>query len=198
MIARLRGEVVEAGAGRLVIDVQGVGYEVQVPETVLMQLGIVGEQITIHTRHIVREDDQSLYGFATQEQRRIFDLLRDVKGCGSRISMSLISTLGEDTMGAIAAQDVRLLTRAPGVGARLAERIVVELKDKAAEFNIVARSTAVIAPLPKRGRKDDELMEALLALGYRRNEAEMAAEEVRSQAEDVETQLKLALQRLAR
>jgi len=199
MIARLRGEILEAGSGRIVMDVHGVGYEVQVPESVLTSLGIVGEQACLFVRQIVREDDISLYGFANAEQRRLFDLLRDVKGCGSKISLSVISNLGEAaTLAAIASQDAKLLARAPGVGPRLAERIIVELKDKASELAILDRVSAVVAPLDRSRRPADELVDALVALGYRRGEAEAAADDVRGKADDVETQLKLALQRLAR
>lgn len=199
MIARLRGEILEAGSGRIVMDVHGVGYEVQVPESVLTSLGIVGEQACLFVRQIVREDDISLYGFANAEQRRLFDLLRDVKGCGSKISLSVISNLGEAaTLAAIASQDAKLLARAPGVGPRLAERIIVELKDKASELAILDRISAVVAPLDRSRRPSDELVDALVALGYRRGEAEAAADDVRGKADDVETQLKLALQRLAR
>ena len=130
MIARLRGEVLEAGSGRLVVDVHGVGYEVQVPDTVLLAVGPIGSSVDLFVRQIVREDDVSLYGFLNADQRRLFDLLREVKGCGSRTSLSIISNLGEETtMAAIAGQDMKLLSRAPGVGPRLAERIIVELKD---------------------------------------------------------------------
>jgi len=199
MIARLRGEVVEAGNGRLVVDVHGVGYEVQVPETLVITLGEIGASVELFVRQIVREDDISLYGFLNADQRRLFDLLREVKGCGSRTSLSVISTLGEEaTMAAIAGQDSKLLARAPGVGPRLAERIIVELKDKASELAMLSRSTAAVAPISRTSRPSDELVDALVALGYRRAEAELAADDARDQAEDVEGQLKVALQRLAR
>lgn len=199
MIARLRGEVIEVSAGRVVVDVAGVGYEVSVPESVLIQIGFEGHRVDLYIRQVLREDDSSLYGFLNADQRRLFDLLRDVKGCGAKISLSLLSTLGEQGVtGAILAQDMRQLTRAPGVGPRLAERIVVELRDKAAEAAMASRALAAVAPANGRSGTGDELVDALLNLGYRRGEAEAAAEGARTEAEGVEDQIRAALRRLSR
>jgi len=200
MISRLRGQVIEVSAGRLVVLCGGVGYEVSVPESVVVEFGVMDAEIELWTRQVIREDEHNLYGFANGDQRRLFDLLRDVKGCGSKTSLNLIGSLGEGgVVEAIAAQDLKGLSRAPGVGPRLAERIVVELKDKVLELRLEgAVSRAVIASRPRPSAQDDELMEALLALGYRRSEAEEAAHHARSEADGVEDQIKAALKRLAR
>ena len=200
MIARLRGEVVEVLANRLVVEFGGVGYDVQVPESVVTQLGELGREITLFIRATYREDDASLYGFATAEQRRLFDLLRDVKGCGPRISLALIGFLGDaGTVQAIAAQDTKALAQTPGIGIRMAERISVELKDKVGDFALAASvQRAVVAARRPAPIPADELVEALMALGYRRQEADEAAAAVRDQADDTPTQLRLALQRLSR
>jgi len=200
MIGRIRGELVEATGGWVTVDVGGVGYEISIPDSVWLQLPPVGETVELRVRQVFREDSVTLYGFLNAWQRRLFDLLNEVKGCGPRIALALIGQLGEEAVaGAIAGQDAKSLARATGVGPRLAERIVLELKDKIVEENLARmvdqasapRGAAVSAP-------SDELVDALIALGYRRNEAESAARDAKDQAATVEEQIKVALRSLAR
>lgn len=199
MIARLRGEVLEVGAGQAVIDASGVGYLVQMPESVLAHLPKVGEHADLYVRQIVREDDISLYGFLDAHSRRMFDLLREVKGCGPKTGLALIGQLGEPAVaGAILSQDARALARANGVGPRLAERIILELKDKIQEDALSRKVAAVQMATSSRLVADDDLVDALLQLGYRRPEAEAAAATAREQADDLGEQLKLAIRSLAR
>ena len=194
MIARMRGEVVEIGQGRVVVDVSGIGYEVLVPESVLLAIGHVGQNVDLRVRQVFREDGQFLYGFLNAEQRRLFDLLTDVKGCGAKLSLAAISTLGEQgVVSAIATQDLRMLDRTPGIGLKLAERIAVELREKVAELALVHKAAVTARHAP-----EDEVVDALLALGYRRNEAENAATEAKQEADTVEDQVRAALRRLAR
>ncbi len=194
MIARMRGEVIEVGAGRVVVDAGGVGYEVLVPESVLLAIGHIGQDVDLRIRQVFREDGQFLFGFLNAEQRRLFDLLTEVKGCGPKISLAAISTLGENgVVSAIASADMRMLARTPGIGLKLAERIAVELRDKVAELALVHRAAVTMRDIP-----EDEVVDALLALGYRRQEAEGAASEARQEAETVEDQVRAALRRLAR
>lgn len=178
----------------MVVECGGVGYEVLVPETVLICLPASGEEVILLIRQIFREDGVSLYGFLEIFQRRLFDLLMTVKGCGPKVGLSLIGTVGEEAVaGAILAQDPRVLSRAPGVGARLAERIILELKEKIGEEQFQRKVMAAVAAVPVRHLPADELVEALLALGYRRGEAENAANEARDNADNVEEQLRHAL-----
>jgi len=201
MISRLRGELIEIGADRVVVDAGGVGYEVSIPQSVSVQLPGLGERVDLYVRQIVRETELMLYGFLDAEQRRLFDLLTEVKGCGPRTSQSVLSELGVDgAASAIVQQDVKMLTRASGVGPRLAERIIVELKDKIQTellYRKVAAATtkAGITPTKQTG---SDLVEALLALGYRRIEAENAAAEVGDMEGSIEDQVKAALGRLRR
>jgi len=198
MIGRLRGELLEIENGMAVVDAGGVGYEVLVPDAVLIQLPLPGERVDLLIRQIFREDGVSLYGFLVPFQRRLFDLLLSVKGCGPKVGLALIGQVGEDSVAsAILAQDARTLTRATGVGARLAERIILELKDKIQEESFLRKVTPT-APAPKKAVPADELVEALLALGYRRNEAETAASTARDQADDVQDQIRVALRLLSR
>jgi len=196
MIGRLRGELVEIEGNMAVVDAGGVGYEVTLPDSLLPKLGVPGDRVDLITRQIFREDGVSLYGFLESFQRRLFDLLLSVKGCGPKVGLALIGQLGEDTVAsAILSQDARVLARATGVGARLAERIILELKDKMQEETLHRKLFAATAP-KKAPVQTDELVDALIALGYRRTEAEGAAAAGREGAEGVADQLKIALNHL--
>ena len=198
MIGRLRGELLDVDGTMVVIDAGGVGYEVLVPDAVVPQLPMIGERVDLLIRQIFREDGVSLYGFLRPFQRRLFDLLLSVKGCGPKVGLALIGQVGEDAVAsAILGQDARTLTRATGVGARLGERIILELKDKIQEETFL-RKVESSTPVPRRAAPTDELVEVLLNLGYRRNEAEVAASEAREQATDVQEQIKFALRLLQR
>lgn len=200
MIGRLRGELLEVHGALATIDVGGVGYEVLVPESVMVRLPSVGQPVDLRIRQIFREDGVYLYGFTDVFQRRLFDLLTEVKGCGPKISLAVVGQLGEQTVvAAILNGDVRTLSRANGVGQRLAERIILELKDKIAEENAMQRIAAAVGHSePTLIPADDKLVEALVALGYRRQDAERAAAEVSDTEGGLEAQIKLALRGLAR
>jgi len=198
MIGRLRGELLEIEGATVVVDAGGVGYEVQLPDAVIIQLPMIGERVDLLIRQIFREDGVSLYGFLLPFQRRLFDLLLSVKGCGPKVGLALIGQVGEDVVAtAILAQDSKILTRATGVGLRLGERIILELKDKIQEETFLRKIQAA-APVRKPTVPADELVDALVGLGYRRNEAEGAASEAKEQATDVQDQLKIALRLLQR
>ncbi len=197
MIARLRGEVLEADSSPIVVDCHGVGYEVHVPHSVLVEHGIVGEPIDLYTCLVIRETEHTLFGFSNHRQRRLFEMLREVKGCGAKISIALISTLTEGgAVEAILTQNPKTLATTPGIGPRLAERIVLELKDKILELQIAPISgRAAVTPL-KSTSQDDQLAEALLSLGYRRQEFEEAAAQAREASDNLEEQLRHALRSL--
>ncbi|MCG9894403.1 MAG: Holliday junction branch migration protein RuvA [Fimbriimonadaceae bacterium] len=194
MISRLSGRLLELGSDRLVVDCHGVGYEVHASQGTLASAGEIGEDVDLYVRQIIREDEHLLYGFLTPGARRLFDLLREVKGCGAKISLAVLDTLGEEgAAAALASGDARALAQTSGVGPKLAERMILELKDKAAAVG------APLRPVVKeRAAPTDELVEALMALGYRRGEAEEAAGPARAEAEDLEGRLRAALRRLNR
>jgi len=199
MIGRIRGELIEVEGNLAVVDCGGVGYEVALPDAVLVQLPPPGERIDLLTRQIFREDGVSLYGFLQPFQRRLFDLLLTVKGCGPKVGLALIGQVGEESVAsAILAQDPKVLARATGVGPRLAERIVLELKDKMQEEALMRKIEASIPPARVASRVSDELVEALMALGYSRREADSVAFNARAEADDLQDQLKLALRALQR
>lgn len=202
MIGRLRGTLAEVAGGMALVDVGGVGYEVAVPESVSLRLPGIGEAVELIVRQVVREDGWTLYGFLEPFERRMFDLLLDVKGCGPRIALSLIGQVGADAAAtAIVTGDAKALTRANGVGARLGERIVLELREKVADEQFALKVAASDRPRAAvRPKMDEPLVEALLALGYRRNEAESAAAQVYAESPDeaLEEQLKSAIRSLTR
>ena len=199
MIGRLRGELLEVEGGMAVVDCAGVGYEVLVPESVALQLPSLGETVDLRIRQVFREDGVTLYGFMEPFQRRLFDLLLSVKGCGPKIGLALIGQLGEHAVaGGILSQDARSLSRASGVGARLAERIILELKEKMAEESLNQKVSEATSRRTAVAHVEDDVVDALIALGYRQQEAERAAREVESEAEDTRERIRLALKVLAK
>lgn len=194
MIGRLRGTVLETAGNLVTVDVGGVGYEVLVPDSVLIHVGREGASVDLRVRQVFREDGVTLYGFSEAGQRRLFDLLMEVKGCGPKIGLALLGQLGEETVtAAIAGQDARQLARATGVGPRLAERIILELKDKISEEMLLARASGV----KLKAAPADEVVEALMALGYRRIEAENAADSAGTEG-SVEERIRAALRVLGK
>lgn len=199
MIVRLRGILVGTTATSAVVECGGVGYELLMPAASVLELPAEGEEIVVHTRQIFREDDQLLVGFTKLMDRRVFDLLTEVKGCGPKVSLQVLSDLGaSETLSAISAEDAKRLAKASGVGPRLAERIIVELKEKVRHESLGIHFEATGSPPHSKAPSDSELVEALLALGYRRPEAERASLSAPDTSEDIAERLKRALQVLKR
>ncbi|HEX8535542.1 MAG TPA: Holliday junction branch migration protein RuvA [Allosphingosinicella sp.] len=170
MIAKLRGLLDSFSADHVVIDVAGVGYLVFASTRTLSQLGAVGGEVVLHTQMQVSEDDIRLIGFATAEERDWFRLLTSVQGVGARVALAILSALSVDEVHrAIAGSDHAMVARAQGVGPKLAQRIVNELKDKAGG---VVLGSGATAPAPKGVGAD--AVSALLNLGFRPAEASAA------------------------
>jgi len=185
LIARLRGVVEESGADWLLVFVGGVGLRVQVPASTAEALGRLGESVVLHTHLHVRDDAVALYGFATAEDLRLFEMLIGISGVGPRGALSLLSALGAEGLSdAVSAGDVPRLQQVPGVGQKMAARLVLELKGK-----LVGRAAATVPT----GR-DDEVVAALVGLGYTQAEAQAAAASVPSDGSlAVEERLRRAL-----
>ena len=191
MIVSLHGTLVSATPLGAVIEVNGLGYEVNVPVTTAERLPAVGQSVRVHTVVIYREDSQALYGFATLEERDFFRLLIDhVSGVGPKVALTIMSRLSLPVLRqAIVDGDVALLSKCHGIGKKTAERLVVELKDKiAAMGGGIAHATAVTlggssSPADSRDRRLRDAVLALVQLGYKLPDAEKAVRRVSSNAE---------------
>lgn len=166
MIGRIHGILLEKTPPLVLIDCSGVGYECEVPMSTFYHLPAVGEQVTMLTHFVVREDAQLLYGFGTQQERATFRQLLKVNGIGAKSALSILSGLSiDDLVQAVALQETSMLTRVPGVGKKTAERLLLELKDKFTLEGVAAMN----ANQPKSISSD--VLNALLALGYNEKEA---------------------------
>ena len=191
MIGLLRGTVVEIEGNLVLLEVAGVGYEVIVPDSALGRLAPKSDAV-LYTRQIFREDGVTLCGFLDRSERRVFDLLLEVKGCGPRVAQALIGQVGADAVSAsILSNDAKTLCRATGVGQRLAERIILELRPKIEKGAFVLGGVAAVAV----SSPDRDLVEALVGLGYRRPDAEQVVSKVDASL-DLGERIKMALQLL--
>lgn len=177
MIAKLKGILDSHRDDGAVIDVGGVGYLIFGSSRTLGQLGDAGDPVSVHIETHVREDHIHLYGFITEAERRCFQLLQTVQGVGAKAALAILSALSPDeVMQAVAAQDKTMLTRADGVGPKLATRIVNELKDKAAGFSLgaelaVSKTGAAAPASPVDAGPVEDAVSALVNLGYGRSDA---------------------------
>ncbi|HEU4709360.1 MAG TPA: Holliday junction branch migration protein RuvA [Methylophilaceae bacterium] len=172
MIGRLKGILLEKSPPFILVDVHGVGYEVEVPMSTFYNLPATGETVTLLTQFIVREDAQLLFGFGSERERSIFRQLLKVNGVGAKSALAILSGLSvEDLVRAITLQEIGMLTRIPGVGKKTAERLLLELKDK---FTMEGISLA--APQAQSASKD--VLNALIALGYNEREATLAVKQL--------------------
>lgn len=200
MIGFIRGELAEKGNGYIIVDVNGVGYEIFVPANSRAYLSNEGSEVMVYTTMTVREDDVSLYGFMRKGELEAFKKLVTVSGIGAKAAISLLSAFSlEQLQQAIVFEDVKTLTKANGIGKKTAERIVLELKDKFSAENVkpAADSTEGIdayAEIPGNGRA--EAVSALIALGYTRGEASSALASVAENDLTAEEYIKLALKNL--
>ena len=192
MIGRIRGVLLEKTPPFVLVDVQGVGYEVEVPMSTLYNLPAVGETVTLLTQFIVREDAQLLFGFGSDRERSIFRQLLKVNGVGAKSALSILSGLSvEDLIRAITLQEAAMLTRIPGVGKKTAERLLLELKDKFSMMDGVNLGSS------KPQSTNTDVLNALLALGYNEREAMAAVKTLPADAA-VEEGIRLALKSLSK
>ena len=197
MISHLRGRLLSLTPELAVVDVHGVGYAVSLPLPTYYELQKLpaGAEVSLFVHTHVREDALALYGFWTERERALFERLITVSGVGPRLARAILSGLPPEVLlAALAAGDVARLTRIPGVGRKTAERLVLELREKAAELAATPAADATREP------DDEDLLVALVNLGYRRADAEKALADVRreSAGAGVPELLRMALKRLAR
>ncbi len=187
MISFLEGEIAEKAGARVVISVGGVGYDVQVPASTVAKLPAVGKHARVFTRMVVRDDSMTLFGFPSAAERELFDLLVTVTGVGPKVALSFLSVLSADALRrAVASGDVAALTIVPGVGKKVAQRVVLDLKDRLGGDVVI-----VDGPLA-------DVREALLGLGLSPPEASEAMIGLSTDGRLVEDLLREALQNVGR
>jgi Holliday junction DNA helicase RuvA len=173
MIGRIQGTLVSVHPPRLLVDCQGIGYEVDVPMSTLYQLPRAGQKITLLTHFQVREDAQQLFGFATETEREAFRQLIKISGVGSRTALAVLSGMSVNELAqAIALQEANRLTQVPGIGKKTAERLCLELKGK------LAPDLGITGDKPQTIEASSEVLQALLALGYSEKEALLALKQI--------------------
>lgn len=188
MIGSLSGVIAEKEPPRVLIDCQGVGYDVEVPMSTYLTLPAVGSSVRLRIHHVLREDASLLFGFATAEERELFRALLKVNGVGPKVALAILSGVSANEFRlAIAAEDAAALTRIPGVGRKTADRLLVEMRD---HFRDAPLAGAVPRALPPR----EEALHALLALGYRPQEAQKMLEKAGGEGATTEELIRGALQ----
>ena len=192
MIAHIRGKLLTRQPSQAIVEAAGVGYDIAISVTTFTALPPEGSEISLHIHTQVREDTLALYGFLTRDEKRVFERLITVSGVGPKLAITILSGLpAERLVSALRGQDHAMLTRIPGVGKKLSERLVVELKDKLEDM---ATTTPA---MQSAGPAADDVLSALVNLGYSRPSAqkaiETAAAKDKSSAEDFEHLFRAAL-----
>ena len=196
MIGRLRGTLVEKAPPVLIIDVGGVGYELEAPMSTFYKLPETGASLVLYTHMVVREDAQLLYGFSDKSEKTVFRTLLKVNGVGPKVALAILSTLGvSDIIETVQMEDVTRLTQVPGIGKKTAERLLVELRDRISADDIdpssfpASSSPESAAPASAIG----DAVSALIALGYKPNEASRAVRAVAEEGDASEELIRKAL-----
>lgn len=194
MIGRIQGLLVQKNPPRILVDCHGVGYEIDVPMSTLYQLPENGQQVTLLTHFVVREDAQLLFGFATESEREAFKTLIKISGVGARTALAILSGMSvSDIAQAVALQDSARLTTVPGIGKKTAERLLLELKGK---FGFDSTSSSGASSISNTSNAS-EILQALLALGYSDKEAVLALKNIPTDA-SVSDGIRLALKALSK
>jgi len=201
VIGFLRGVLRAKEPPRLVIEVQGVGYEVEAPMTTFYDLPALDENLLLYTHLAVREDAHTLYGFSKASDRRLFRSLIKVNGVGAKLALTILSGMEAGAFAAcVQAGDSAALVRLPGVGKKTAERLIVEMRDRLADWDTAAAGTAGAAERarPAAASPVEEAVTALVALGYKPQEASRMVRAVDSQGLATEEIIRAALQAMAK
>jgi len=195
MIGRLKGRIAEKQPPMLLLDVNGVGYEIEAPMSTFYQLPAVEQECTLFTHLVVREDAWHLCGFATQMERRMFRDLIKVNGVGAKLALAILSGMGaEEFARCIQEEDSSALVRLPGVGKKTAERLIIEMRDRLKDWEtggMVLQS--VVSGEPVANQPKNEAISALIALGYKPQEASKMVSAVANQGGRSEDIIKAAL-----
>ena len=205
MLAYVKGELAQKQIGYVVIDVGGLGYKIFMSEPSIEEIGNIGDEVKVHTYYKVSEDDISLFGFNTQEELRMFELLISVSGIGAKTAIAMLACIEPSQFAmAVISNDIDTLKKIPGVGPKSAQRIVLELKDKMKKEQQIAELTN--ANLEQKSKvkriivadsKVQEATDALGVLGYTKKDAEKALERIDTAELTVEDIIKQALRELS-
>ena len=200
MIATIRGKILQKNPPQVVIECGGLGYEIDVPMSTFYNLPNIGEEVFLETVMIVREDAQLLYGFLTSQEKSVFRQLLKVSGIGPRISLAMLSSMSAEDIGnAIANNEIGLLTMVPGIGKKTAERLIVEMKDrfKGLHGDLFTPAADLVLTSPGGPATDDdaeqEAVAALVALGYKPQEASRMVSKIAKPDASSETLIREAL-----
>ena len=201
MISYIKGELTEVFEDTVVVETNGIGYNLRVPGSVLDRLPSVGSSVRIYTYLYVKEDAMNLFGFLSRDDLSVFKLLLNISGIGPKGALAILSTIGPDDLRfAVLSEDVKTISSAPGIGAKTAKRLIIELKDK---LKLAEVFETALANKEKASSENDvlfarnEAVEALVALGYASAQAMKAVQQVENAEEkDSEQILKEALKKL--
>ena len=200
MIAHIRGRLIQKEPNRIVVDVNGVGYQIFIPLSTYYQLPEPAADVSLHTHTHVREDALQLFGFHTRDEQSLFELLQGVSGIGPRLATNILSGISVDELvPALSEGNHTRLRAVPGVGKKLAERLVVELREKVGSLRLGGPALAQPEPAPAEDRLLEDVVSALVNLGCNRKEAAKAAEGARKvlgPAAEFETLIKASLRSL--
>lgn len=199
MITYVKGELVEVNDNNIVVECYGIGYEIMVPASILPGLPSIGEMVKIFTYQYVKEDALDLYGFLTKDDLTIFRLLITVNGIGPKGALNILTVISPDELRlAVLSDDVKAIQKAPGIGGKTAQKLIIELKDKLSIEDVITRGASPInVSMPAQSARD-EAIEALVSLGYSSSEAIRAVRAVADgDGMDSEQLLKAALKQIA-
>jgi Holliday junction DNA helicase RuvA len=190
MIASISGTIRRIGKDNLIVQVGGVGVRLYVPKTVLEDVGGIGRSISFHTHLIVRETELTLYGFESEEDLSLFEILLGVNGVGPKVGLAILSTLSPELLkSAIMKEETAVLQRVPGIGKKTAERIMFQLRDK-------LDLTAETAAMPFVSDVDSDVIDILTGLGFSIVEAQTALQNIPREVKEIDNRVQLALQYL--
>lgn len=189
MIGRLRGTLLEKHPPHLLVDVGGVGYEVQASLTTVLEMPAVGAEVILHTQMVVREDAQQLFGFASTAERELFRSLVRVTGVGPKVALGILSGMTpSEFVAAVRRSDLASLVKLPGIGKKTAERLLVEMRDRVETLGFAATTPALVAAPAETGDALQEAEHALIALGYRPQDATRMIEAARREVDETSSE----------
>lgn len=195
MIGRIRGILLEKEPPAMLVDVAGIGYELEAPMTTFYDLPVTGSEVTLYTHLVVREDAHLLFGFSRVSQRSLFRSLLKVNGIGPRVALAILSGMNEDEFAlCVSSEDVSRITKVPGIGKKTAERLIVEMRDKVDSGGVEAIAGGIGGTAADPA---SEAVSALIALGYKGNEASRLVRNVSGDDLSTEDIIRQALKNIA-